>query len=139
MTPLRGVAVQINAYNFPTWGMLEKLAPAIIAGVPVIVKPATQTAYVAHAVFEEIVASGILPEGSVQFIAGGLGDLLDRLTGQDVVSFTGSAQTAGKLQRTPAILTNSVRFIAEQDSLNAAILGPDVGADAPEFDCLSKK
>ena len=139
MTPLRGVAVQINAYNFPTWGMLEKLAPAIIAGVPVIVKPATQTAYVAHAVFEEIVASGILPEGSVQFIAGGLGDLLDRLTGQDVVSFTGSAQTAGKLQRTPAILTNSVRFIAEQDSLNAAILGPDVGADAPEFELFVKE
>ena len=139
MTPLRGVAVQINAYNFPTWGMLEKLAPAIIAGVPVIVKPATQTAYVALAVFEEIVASGILPEGSVQFIAGGLGDLLDRLTGQDVVSFTGSAQTAGKLQRTPAILTNSVRFIAEQDSLNAAILGPDVGADAPEFELFVKE
>ncbi len=139
MTPLRGAAVHINAYNFPTWGMLEKLAPAIIAGVPVIVKPATQTAYVAHAVFEEIVASGILPEGSVQFIAGGLGDLLDRLTGQDVVSFTGSAQTAGKLQRTPAILTNSVRFIAEQDSLNAAILGPDVGVDAPEFELFVKE
>jgi oxepin-CoA hydrolase/3-oxo-5,6-dehydrosuberyl-CoA semialdehyde dehydrogenase len=139
MTPLRGAAVHINAYNFPTWGMLEKLAPAIIAGVPVIVKPATQTAYVAHAVFEEIVASGILPEGSVQFIAGGLGDLLDRLTGQDVVSFTGSAQTASKLQRTPAILTNSVRFIAEQDSLNAAILGPDVGVDAPEFELFVKE
>jgi oxepin-CoA hydrolase / 3-oxo-5,6-dehydrosuberyl-CoA semialdehyde dehydrogenase len=139
MTPLRGAAVHINAYNFPTWGMLEKLAPAIIAGVPAIVKPATQTAYVAYAVFQEIVASGILPEGSVQFIAGSLGDLLDRLSGQDVVSFTGSAQTAGKLQRTPAITQHSVRFIAEQDSLNAAILGPDIGIDAPEFDLFVKE
>jgi oxepin-CoA hydrolase/3-oxo-5,6-dehydrosuberyl-CoA semialdehyde dehydrogenase len=139
MTPLRGAAVHINAYNFPTWGMLEKLAPAIIAGVPAIVKPATQTAYVACAVFQEIVASGILPEGSVQFIAGGLGDLLDRLSGQDVVSFTGSAQTAAKLQRIPAISQHSVRFIAEQDSLNAAILGPDVSVDAPEFDLFVKE
>jgi len=139
MTPLRGAAVHINAYNFPAWGMLEKLAPAIIAGVPAIVKPATQSAYVAHAVFAEIIASGILPEGSVQFIAGGLGDLLDRLTGQDVVSFTGSAHTAAKLQRTPAIVEHSVRFIAEQDSLNAAILGLDVSADAPEFELFVKE
>jgi oxepin-CoA hydrolase/3-oxo-5,6-dehydrosuberyl-CoA semialdehyde dehydrogenase len=139
MTPLRGAAVHINAYNFPCWGMLEKLAPAIIAGVPVIVKPATQSAYVAHAVFEEIVMSGILPEGSVQFIAGSLGDLLERLTGQDVVSFTGSASTAVKLQRIPAIAENSVRFIAERDSLNAAILGSDVREDDPEFDLFVKE
>jgi len=139
MTPLRGAAVHINAYNFPAWGMLEKLAPALIAGVPAIVKPATQTAYVAYAVFEEIIASGILPEGSVQFIAGGIGDLLDRLTGQDVVSFTGSAQTAAKLQSTPAIARNSVRFIAEQDSLNAAILGPDVRVEDPEFELFVRE
>ncbi len=139
MTPLRGAAVHINAYNFPCWGMLEKLAPAIIAGVPVIVKPATQSAYVAHAVFEEIVASGILPEGSVQFIAGSLGDLLERLTGQDVVSFTGSASTAVKLQRIPAIAENSVRFIAERDSLNAAILGADVREGDPEFELFVKE
>ena len=139
MTPLRGAAVHINAYNFPCWGMLEKLAPAIIAGVPVIVKPATQTSYVAHAVFEEIILSGILPEGSVQFIAGSLGDLLERLTGQDVVSFTGSASTAIKLQRIPAMTENSVRFIAERDSLNAAILGPDVREDDPEFDLFVKE
>ena len=139
MTPLRGAAVHINAYNFPCWGMLEKLAPAIIAGVPVIVKPATQSAYVAHAVFEEIVASGILPDGSVQFIAGSLGDLLERLTGQDVVSFTGSASTAVKLQRIPAIAENSVRFIAERDSLNAAILGSDIREDDPEFDLFVKE
>lgn len=139
MTPLRGAAVHINAYNFPCWGMLEKLAPAIIAGVPAIVKPATQSAYVAHAVFEEIVTSGILPEGSVQFIAGGLGDLLERLTGQDVVSFTGSASTAVKLQRIPAMAENSVRFIAERDSLNAAILGSDVRETDPEFDLFVKE
>jgi oxepin-CoA hydrolase / 3-oxo-5,6-dehydrosuberyl-CoA semialdehyde dehydrogenase len=139
MTPLRGAAVHINAYNFPCWGMLEKLAPAIIAGVPAIVKPATQSAYVAHAVFEEIVTSGILPEGSVQFIAGSLGDLLERLTGQDVVSFTGSASTAVKLQRIPAIAENSVRFIAERDSLNAAILGSDVREDDPEFELFVKE
>jgi oxepin-CoA hydrolase / 3-oxo-5,6-dehydrosuberyl-CoA semialdehyde dehydrogenase len=139
MTPLRGAAVHINAYNFPCWGMLEKLAPAIIAGMPAIVKPATQSAYVAHAVFEEIVASGILPEGSVQFIAGSLGDLLERLTGQDVVSFTGSASTAVKLQRIPAIAENSVRFIAERDSLNAAILGADVREDDPEFELFVKE
>jgi oxepin-CoA hydrolase / 3-oxo-5,6-dehydrosuberyl-CoA semialdehyde dehydrogenase len=139
MTPLRGAAVHINAYNFPSWGMLEKLAPAIIAGVPAIVKPATQTAYIAHAVFEEIIASGILPEGSVQFIAGSLGDLLERLTGQDVVSFTGSASTAVKLQRIPAIAENSVRFIAERDSLNAAILGADVREADPEFDLFVKE
>ena len=139
MTPLRGAAVHINAYNFPCWGMLEKLAPAIIAGVPVIVKPATQSAYVAHAVFEEIIASGILPDGSVQFIAGSVGDLLERLTGQDVVSFTGSASTAVKLQRIPAIAENSVRFIAERDSLNAAILGSDIREDDPEFDLFVKE
>jgi len=139
MTPLHGAAVHINAYNFPCWGMLEKLAPAIIAGVPAIVKPATQSAYVAQAVFEEIVASGILPEGSVQLIVGSLGDLLDRLTGQDVVSFTGSARTATTLQQTRAIAENSVRFIAERDSLNASILGPDVQADAPEFELFVKE
>jgi len=139
MTPLRGAAVHINAYNFPCWGMLEKLAPAFIAGVPAIVKPATQSAYVAHAVFEEIIASGILPEGSVQFIAGSLGDLLERLTGQDVVSFTGSASTAVKLQRIAAIAQNSVRFIAERDSLNAAILGSDVAETDPEFDLFVRE
>ncbi len=139
LTPLQGVAIQINAFNFPCWGMLEKLAPAIIAGMPLIVKPATQSAYVAHAIFEEIVRSGIFPEGSLQFIAGGLGDALDRLTGQDVVSFTGSHGTSMKLQAVPAIRENAVRFIAEQDSLNAAILGPDAALGTPEFDLFVKE
>jgi oxepin-CoA hydrolase/3-oxo-5,6-dehydrosuberyl-CoA semialdehyde dehydrogenase len=139
LTPLQGVAIQINAYNFPCWGMLEKLAPAIIAGVPVIAKPATPSAYVAYAVFEEIVRSGIFPEGSVQFVAGGLGDTLDRLTGQDVVSFTGSRGTSSKLQAVRAIGENAVRFIAEQDSLNASILGPDAAPGTPEFDLYVKE
>ncbi len=139
MTPLRGAAVHINAYNFPCWGMLEKLAPAIIAGVPAIVKPATQSAYVAEAVVQDIIASGILPEGSLQLVAGSLGDLLERLTGQDVVSFTGSRDTSVKLRATRAINENAVRFIAERDSLNASILGDDIAADDPEFELFVKE
>src|SRR5882762_6072086 len=103
LTSLRGVAVHINAFNFPCWGMLEKLAPALLAGVPVITKPASATAYVAEAVVRLITESGILPEGSLQFIAGGTGDLLDHLTGQDLVAFTGSIATSEKLRNHPAI------------------------------------
>jgi oxepin-CoA hydrolase/3-oxo-5,6-dehydrosuberyl-CoA semialdehyde dehydrogenase len=139
MTPLRGAAVQINAYNFPCWGMLEKLAPAFIAGVPTIVKPATQSAYVAYALVEEIVASGILPEGSLQLVCGSLGDLLERLSGQDVVSFTGSRDTSVKLAATRAVGENAVRFIAERDSLNASILGDDINEGDPEFDLFVKE
>jgi oxepin-CoA hydrolase/3-oxo-5,6-dehydrosuberyl-CoA semialdehyde dehydrogenase len=119
--------------------MLEKLAPAIIAGVPLIAKPATQSAYVAYAVFEEIVRSGIFPEGSVQFVAGSLGDALEHLTGQDVVSFTGSRDTSMKLQKIGAIRENAVRFVAEQDSLNAAVLAPDAAPGTPEFDLFVKE
>lgn len=139
LTPLHGVAVHINAYNFPCWGMLEKLAPSILAGVPVIAKPATATAYVAHALARMIVDSAILPPGSLQFIGGGTGDLLDHLTGQDVVSFTGSTETSGKLRNHPVVSRNAVRFIAERDSLNAAVLGPDAGPDSPEFDLFIKE
>ncbi|EKF20735.1 phenylacetic acid degradation bifunctional protein PaaZ [Nitratireductor pacificus] len=138
-TPLRGVAVHINAFNFPVWGMLEKLAPTLIAGVPAIVKPASATAWVAEACFRMIIESGLLPEGAVQFVAGSTGDLLDRLTGQDVVSFTGSASTASMLRANPKIIGNSVRFIAEQDSLNASILGPDAAPGTPEFDAFIKE
>jgi oxepin-CoA hydrolase / 3-oxo-5,6-dehydrosuberyl-CoA semialdehyde dehydrogenase len=139
LTPLHGVAVHINAYNFPCWGMLEKLAPAIIAGVPVLAKPATPSAYVAYALFEEIVNSQIFPAGSVQLVAGSLGDALDLLTGQDVVSFTGSRGTSIALQSRRSIRENAVRFIAEQDSLNAAILGPDAVPGSPEFDLFIKE
>jgi oxepin-CoA hydrolase/3-oxo-5,6-dehydrosuberyl-CoA semialdehyde dehydrogenase len=139
LTPLTGVAVHINAFNFPCWGMLEKLAPAILAGVPVITKPASATAYVAEAVVKLITESGILPKGSLQFIAGGTGDLLDHLTGQDLVAFTGSIATSEKLRNHPAISRNAVRFVAERDSLNAAVLGPDATPDTPEFDLFIKE
>ncbi|MCF3593777.1 phenylacetic acid degradation bifunctional protein PaaZ [Rhodobacteraceae bacterium LMO-12] len=138
-TPLQGVAVHINAYNFPVWGMLEKLAPSILAGVPAIVKPATATCYVTELCVRMLLESGILPVGSLQFVAGGLGDMLDRLGAQDVVAFTGSADTALKLRSNPVILSNSVRFAAEQDSLNSSILGPDVGPGTEEFDLFVKE
>ncbi|PTM96081.1 phenylacetic acid degradation bifunctional protein PaaZ [Mycoplana dimorpha] len=139
LTPLTGVAVHINAFNFPCWGMLEKLAPTILAGVPVITKPATATAYVAEACVRMIVESGILPKGALQFIAGSTGDLLDHLTGQDVVSFTGSADTSEKLRNHPSISRNAVRFIAERDSLNAAVLGPDAVPGTPEFEIFVRE
>ena len=138
-TSLHGVAVHINAFNFPVWGMLEKLAPTLLAGVPAIVKPASATAWLAEAAFRMIVESGILPEGAVQFVAGSTGDLLDRLGAQDVVSFTGSAATAGHLRANPNLLRNSVRFVAEQDSLNASVLGPDAAPGTPEFDAFVRE
>ncbi|MFV0512293.1 MAG: phenylacetic acid degradation bifunctional protein PaaZ [Jhaorihella sp.] len=138
-TPLQGVAVHINAFNFPVWGMLEKLAPTLLAGVPAIVKPATNSCYVTELAVRLMLDSGILPQGALQLVSGGLGDMLDRLDMQDVVSFTGSADTALKLRATPAILRNSVRFVAEQDSLNASILGPDASPGTPEFDLFVKE
>ena len=129
-----GAAVHINAFNFPVWGMLEKLAPALLAGVPAIVKPATATCFLTERVFARIVESGILPEGAVQLLCGGAGDLLDHLICQDVVSFTGSGTTALKLRRHPRILDQAVRFIAETDSLNSSILGPDAVSGTPELE-----
>jgi oxepin-CoA hydrolase / 3-oxo-5,6-dehydrosuberyl-CoA semialdehyde dehydrogenase len=139
LTPLRGVAVHINAFNFPCWGMLEKLAPTIIAGVPAIVKPATSTSYLAHAMFKLMIESQILPEGAVQLIVGKTGDLLDHLDGQDVISFTGSLETSMIIRDHPVVGRKAVRFIAERDSLNAAILGPDAGPGTPEFDLFVKE
>lgn len=138
-TSLQGVAVHINAFNFPVWGMLEKLAPTLLAGMPAIVKPATATCHVTEQCVRRMVESGILPEGAVQLVSGGLGDLLDRLDYQDVVGFTGSARTALMLRSNPHLLENSVRFVAEQDSLNASVLGPDVTEGSPEFDILVKE
>lgn len=132
-TPLQGVAVHINAFNFPVWGMLEKLAPTLLAGVPAIVKPASSTAYVAEAAFRIMIDAGVLPDGAIQLIVGSAGDLFDHLTGQDVVSFTGSATTSEKLQSHPVIAREGVRFVAERDSLNASILGPDATPETPEF------
>jgi len=138
-TPLQGVAVHINAFNFPVWGMLEKLGPTLLAGVPAIVKPASSTGYLAEAAFRIMIEAEVLPPGALQLIMGGTGDLLDHLTLQDVVSFTGSAQTAMKLQTHPVMARESVRFIAERDSLNASILGPDAAPGTPEFDLFVKE
>jgi len=138
-TSLRGVAVQINAFNFPVWGPLEKLAPAFLAGVPSLVKPASQTAYLTARLVELIIESGLLPAGSLQLICGSAGDLLDHLTEQDLVSFTGSAATARRLRAHPAVVARSVRFNAEADSLNCSILGPDATEGTPEFDLYVKQ
>ena len=138
-TPLQGVAVHINAFNFPVWGMLEKLAPTLLAGVPAIVKPAFATAYLTERAFKILIEAGVLPPGALQLIVGSTGDLFDHLTGQDVVSFTGSAATAAALKAHPTVLREGVRFIAEQDSLNASILGPDAGPETPEFDLFVKE
>jgi oxepin-CoA hydrolase/3-oxo-5,6-dehydrosuberyl-CoA semialdehyde dehydrogenase len=138
-TPLQGAAVHINAFNFPVWGMLEKLAPTLLAGMPAIVKPASSTAYLCEAAFRVMIDSGLLPPGSAQLIVGGVGDLFDHLTGQDVVSFTGSATTALKLRSHPVVLRESVKFVAEQDSLNASLLGPHAAPGTPEFDLFVRE
>ena len=139
LTPLHGVAIHINAYNFPVWGMLEKIAPSLIAGVPCLVKPASQTAYLTEAVVREILAAGILPEGALQLVCGSVGDLLDHVTCQDAVTFTGSAATGRRLRTHPAVVENSVRFTMEADSLNACLLGPDAAPGTPEFDLFVRE
>jgi oxepin-CoA hydrolase/3-oxo-5,6-dehydrosuberyl-CoA semialdehyde dehydrogenase len=137
--PLEGVAVHINAFNFPVWGMLEKLGPALLAGVPCIVKPATSTSYLTEQVVRRIVETGILPEGAIQLICGGVGDLFDHLDCQDRVSFTGSAATAHKLRQNPTVVANGVRFTAETDSLNSSVLGPDAVPGTAEFDLFVRE
>src|SRR3954468_18543911 len=139
LSPLQGVAVHIHAFNFPCWGLLEKFAPAFLAGVPVIAKPATATAYVAEALVRLMHESGLLPAGSLQLICGSAGDLLDHLGGQDLIAFTGSIETSEKLRAHPNIARHSIRFVAERDSLNAAILGPDVTPGHPEFDLFIRE
>lgn len=137
-TRIPGVAVQINAFNFPVWGMLEKFAPAFLAGVPTIVKPATPTGYVAAAAVKAMVESGILPAGSLQLISGSARTILDELDYRDLVSFTGSASTANSLKGHRNVVQGGVRFTSETDSLNAAILGPDAVPGTPEFDAFVK-
>lgn len=139
LTPLQGVAIHINAFNFPVWGMLEKLAPTLLAGMPAIVKPASQTAYLTELVVRRMVETGLLPEGAVQLICGSVGDLLDHVDGQDAVTFTGSAWTGRKLKTHPAIIANSVRFTMEADSLNASVLGLDAAPGTEEFDLFVKE
>lgn len=139
MVPREGVAVHINAFNFPVWGMLEKVAVNLLAGVPAIVKPATLTSYLTEAVFEEIIKSGILPDGALQLICGSARGILDNIETQDVVTFTGSASTGRMLKAHPRILSESVPFNMEADSLNCCILGSDVQPGMPEFDLFIKE
>ena len=138
-TPIQGVAVHINAYNFPCWGMLEKLAPAIIAGIPCIVKPASQTAFLTELMVKHMVDSGILPAGSIQLICGSTGDLLSHMTYQDLVSFTGSASTGLMLKKHDTIANENTRFVMEADSLNCSILGQDVQPGSVEFGLYIKE
>ena len=137
--PLEGVAVHINAYNFPVWGMLEKLAPTFLGGMPSIVKPATATSFLTESVVRAIIESKLLPEGELQLIVGGVGDLFEYLTLQDVVTFTGSAATGRKLRAHPKIIEESIRFNMEADSLNFCMLGPDDAPGTPEFDLFIKE
>jgi oxepin-CoA hydrolase/3-oxo-5,6-dehydrosuberyl-CoA semialdehyde dehydrogenase len=139
LVPKEGVAIHINAFNFPVWGMLEKIAVNLLAGMPCIVKPATVTSYLTEAVVKEIIASKILPEGSLQLICGSAGDLLDHVTSQDVVTFTGSASTGLMLKSNPKILSESVPFNMEADSLNCIVIGEDVIPGMPEWDIFIKE
>jgi len=138
-TPKLGAAVHINAFNFPCWGMLEKLAPTLLAGVPAIVKPASSTAYLTELMVRRINASGILPDGALQLICGSVGDLFDHLNCQDTIAFTGSKNTAEFLQQHPRVVSESVAFTAETDSLNSSVLGPDALPGTPEFDLYIKE
>ncbi|TDN91702.1 phenylacetic acid degradation bifunctional protein PaaZ [Microbacterium sp. BK668] len=135
-TRLPGVAVQINAFNFPVWGALEKFAPAFLAGVPTLVKPATPTAYLAEAWVRMLVETGRLPEGSLQLVSGSIPGIFDHLGLGDAVSFTGSASTAERLRAQAA---PGVRFTSETDSINASVLGPDAVRGTPEFDAYVKQ
>lgn len=139
LIPKTGVAVHINAFNFPVWGMLEKIAVNLLAGMPAVVKPATVTCYLTEVVVKEIVASGILPDGALQLLCGSAGDLLDHLEAQDVVTFTGSAVTGMKLKSHPRILAENVPFNMEADSLNCLVLGADATPGAPEWELFVKE
>jgi 3,4-dehydroadipyl-CoA semialdehyde dehydrogenase len=137
--PLEGVAVHINAFNFPSWGLWEKVAVAFLAGVPVLAKPATATALLSHAMVEDVVKAGVLPEGALSLVCGSAGDLIDHLDRRDAIAFTGSAETAAKLRSHPNVVRNSIRFNAEADSLNSSLLGPDAAAGSPEFDLFVRE
>ena len=139
LVPRGGVAVHINAFNFPVWGLLEKFAPCFLAGMPCIGKPATATSYLTEAAVRLMMESGLLPAGSLQLVIGSTGDLLDRLNGSDVITFTGSADTAARLRVHPNVVRHSIPFNAEADSLNCAILAPDVSPDDEEFDLFVKE
>ena len=139
LVPMEGAAVHINAFNFPVWGMLEKLAPALLAGVPCIVKPSTTGSHLTHAVFKAILDTHELPKGALQLICGEARTLLEHVEELDIVAFTGSAATGQKLKAAPSIMAHSVRFNMEADSLNCSILGPDAVPGTEEFDLFIKE
>lgn len=139
LMPLTGVAIFINAFNFPAWGLWEKAAPALLAGVPILIKPATPTAWLTQRMVEDVIKAGILPEGALSVVCGGARDLLDHVEATDVVSFTGSADTAQRMRTHPAVISASVRINIEADSVNSAVLGPDAAPGTAEFDLLVKE
>ncbi len=139
LAPLKGVAVLINAFNFPAWGLWEKAAPALLSGVPVLVKPATPTAWLTQRMVRDVVEAGVLPVGALSILCGGARDLLDHLGENDVVSFTGSAATAVRIRTHPAMVARSVRVNVEADSVNSAVLGPDGAPGTAVFDLLAKE
>src|SRR5690606_3922815 len=135
----RGVALHINAFNFPVWGMLEKVAVNLLAGMPAIVKPATLTSFLTEEMVKDIIDSGILPEGALQLICGSARGILDYVENGDVVTFTGSAETGKMLKAHPRLIDEAVPFNLEADSLNCCVLGEDVQPDMPEFDIFIKE
>ena len=139
LVPKEGIAIHINAFNFPVWGMLEKIAVNLLAGVPAIVKPATVTSFLTAEVVKQIVASGILPPGALQLVCGSAGDMLNYASPQDVITFTGSASTGMMLKKHPNILDQNVPFNMETDSLNCIVLGKDVEPGMPEWDIFIKE
>lgn len=139
LTPRHGVAVHINAFNFPSWGLWEKAAVSLLAGVPVFAKPASSTAMLTHAMVRDVIAAKVLPEGALNLLCGGAGDLLDHVTGEDVIAFTGSSGTAAQIRRHPNILAHGVAVNVEADSVNAALLAPDVAVGQPVFDAFIKE
>ena len=139
LLPKEGVVIHINAFNFPVWGMLEKIAVNLLAGVAAVVKPASITSYLTEAVVREIIASNILPEGALQLICGSAGDILDHVTSQDMITFTGSASTGLQLKSNPTVLRENVPFNLEADSLNCIVLGKEVTPEMPEWDIFIKE
>ena len=139
LTPSKGAAVFINAFNFPAWGFCEKAAPALLSGVPIVVKPASPTAWLAHRMVEDVVKAGILPRGAISVVCGGARELLEHVREEDIISFTGSADTAARLRSHANVLRHSVRVNIEADSINSAILGPDCEPGSPLFDLLVKE
>src|SRR4030088_453488 len=136
MMPRRGVAIHINAFNFPSWGLWEKAAVALIAGVPVLAKPASSTALLAHAMVKDVIAAKVLPDGALSLLCGGAGDLLDALSSDDIIAFTGSADTAARVRGHPNVVAKSVPVNIEADSINAAVLAPDSSPGRAAFDAF---